>query len=126
MKVGGPNKTKQTGDAGETMAAEYLIRCGHKILERNWRHRKFEIDIISVTGDTIVFTEVKTRKNNTFGEPEIFVTMKKQRFLIAAANHYLISKKIDLEARFDIVGVVTDEGRPGINHLEGAFYPLVK
>jgi len=108
------------------MARHYLVSKGYSILDVNWRFAKYELDIVAQTGETIVFVEVKTRKNNIFAEPEISVTRKKQGFLIAAANQYLLQKDIDLEARFDIIAIQSNNNKQSVNHLEGAFYPLAK
>lgn len=104
------------------MAVAHLISAGYQVLERNWRAGHLEIDIIAKTGETLVIVEVKSRKNNTFGEPEIFVNKRKQGFLIKAANHYVLEKNLELEVRFDIVAV-TDTN---ILHLERAFFPLAR
>jgi len=120
------NNSQKLGGEGEMIARDYLIREGYEIIETNWRYRKYEIDIISKKGQTMVFVEVKTRKNNTFGEPEVFVTKKKQNFLIAAANEYLIQKQIDLESRFDVIAIVSQNNNQVVNHLQDAFYPVAK
>ncbi len=118
--------SKQYGDEGEEEACRYLRVNGYKILERNWRFKKLEVDIIAQKGELMAFIEVKTRKNNTFGEPEIFVTNKKQSFLIAAAHQYLTENNIDLESRFDIIAIVQLNNNQTVKHLEGAFYPRAK
>jgi putative endonuclease len=120
-----PN-TIMSGAAGEITATGFLRAAGFSILERNWRFRKFEVDIIAREGDTLVFIEVKSRKNNTFAEPEVSVTRKKQRFLVAAAHAYITEKNIDLEARFDIVAITGDADERAVNHIRDAFYPVVK
>jgi putative endonuclease len=112
--------------AGEEVARAYLVQQGHEILETNWRFRKLEVDIITKKGQCIVFIEVKTRKNNTFGEPEVFVTRKKQNFLIAAANEYILKNQIAYEARFDIIAIVSHHNNQTVKHLEDAFYPEAK
>ena len=114
------------GIEGEELAKRHLLLIGYEILERNWRYGKYEIDIIAKKDDTIVIVEVKTRKTDTFGEPEIFVTKQKQKFLVAAANEYIVSNNIELEARFDIIAIIRDNNTSTVKHLEGAFYPLVK
>ena len=119
------NNSKQTGKDGEEAARNFLLEKGHEILETNWRFRKYEVDIIAKSGQTIVFVEVKTRKSNTFGEPELFVTRQKQGFLIAAANQYIIENNIELESRFDIIAVIQFNNNHTVKHLEGAFYPLL-
>ena len=118
--------SKNKGEWGEKQAAKYLSENGYNILETNWRFKKLEIDIIARKDDKIVFIEVKTRGSDEFGEPEASVTLKKQRFLVNAANHYIIEKNIDLEASFDIVGLMFKDNKVVVKHLPDAFYPIVK
>jgi len=112
-----------TGKHGEQMAVEYLSAKGYKILERNWRFKKNEVDIIAQDGDEIVFVEVKTRHENYVVEPELTVSKKQQRSIISSAEQYIISHDIDLEARFDIVSIVISSQGETILHIDGAFYP---
>ena len=114
-----------TGKQGEQMAAEYLAAKGFDILERNWRFKKNEIDIIARYDDEIVFVEVKTRHENYLVEPELTVSKKQQRSIITSANQYIITRSIDFEARFDIVSIVLSSQGENILHIEGAFYPQV-
>ncbi len=118
--------TKEIGDRGEEQAKAHLLENGYLLLETNWRHKKYELDIIAKINQTIVFIEVKTRKNNTFGEPELSVTQKKQQFLIAAAQHYVITNNIEEEFRFDIIAITNNSQSKSIQHLESAFYPSIK
>lgn len=120
------NKSKIFGILGENLAKDYLLSQGYEILETNWRCKNYEIDIISKTPTTLVFVEVKARKSLIFGEPEIFVTKQKQKFLVAAAHHYLILHNIHLEARFDVVAVLQLNNTITVKHLEGAFYPGIR
>lgn len=120
------NKSKHLGNLGEQLARNYLVEKGHEILETNWRFKKYEVDIISRSGQTIVFVEVKARKSAIFGEPELFVTPQKQRFLTEAANHYLVTRNIELEARFDVVSVLQLNNSPTVKHLESAFGPAIR
>ena len=120
------NNSKKLGVDGERLAREYLLRLGHTILETNWRFKRYEVDIITKTGETIVFVEVKARKSDIFGSPEAFVNKNKQKFLIAAANQYLVEKNIHLEARFDIISVLQINNTQTVKHLEAAFYPSIK
>ena len=99
---------------------------GGPIIATNWRYRKFEIDIIAQHNDQMVFVEVKTRKNDTFGEPEEFVSRRQQNFLIAAAHHYLVEHHIELESRFDVIAITENNNKPTVKHLESAFYPKPK
>jgi len=111
------------GKRGELIAVDYLKSRGYKILEMNWRTKHKEIDIIALDKKEIVFIEVKTRKNDYFGDPEEAVNLKKQKFLINAAENYIISNKIDLEARFDIISILTEGNKYNINHIKEAFCP---
>jgi len=120
------NNSQQQGLEGEILARNYLLKSGYEVLELNWRYKKYEIDIIAKKDETMVFVEVKTRKSNTFGEPELFVTKQKQSFLIIAANKYIIENNIDLESRFDIIAVIQFNNNYTVKHLEAAFYSLVK
>jgi putative endonuclease len=116
----------ELGKKGEDLAASYLAELGYKIITRNWRYGKDEIDIIAETGNFIVFAEVKTRSTAYFGEPEDAVDKQKQRFLIRAADAYVNQKEIDLEVRFDIVSIIFEKGMHTIRHIEDAFYPTLQ
>ena len=97
------------GNCGEEKAVEYLQSNGYTILERNWQIGHLEVDIIASNEDFLVIVEVKTRKSNTFGEPEEFVTLQKQRNLIRAAGAYITKFGITKEVRFDIVSVILND-----------------
>lgn len=120
------NNSQKLGKEGEERAKDFLRSLGYDILESNWRFKKLEVDLIAKTQQTIVFVEVKARNSARFGEPEVFVTKAKQRFLVAAAQHYLNEKGIDLESRFDIIAVTGTNNSQTVKHLEGAFYPVIK
>ncbi len=111
------------GKQGEEIAVNYLIEKDYEILERNWRNRHKEIDIIAKDGKELVIVEVKTRKSNFYGEPDLAVNKQKQRLLIYAANAYLFQKKMDIDTRFDIISIVVNDGTPIIDHIEDAFLP---
>jgi len=113
------------GLKGEEIAANYLAAKGYEIIERNWRFAKDEIDVIAKHQDFLVMVEVKTRSSSFFGNPEEAVDEQKQRFLIRAANEYVLQKEIDLEVRFDIFSIVIESGKQTINHIEDAFYPTL-
>jgi putative endonuclease len=117
---------KNTGNWGEKQAVLFLKELNYAILETNWRYKKLEIDIIAQIGPVLVFVEVKTRGSDEFGEPETSVSLKKQRFIIEAANQYIISKNLDFEARFDIISILVLNQKTTIKHLPDAFYPIVK
>ena len=111
------------GKLGEELAVDYLTGKGYEILERNWRNIHKEIDIIAKDGKFLVIVEVKTRQTDEYGEPDVAVTRKKQRMLIAAANAYITRKGLNIETRFDIISIIFRDGEPVIEHIEDAFLP---
>jgi ribonuclease HII len=86
--------TKQIGDAAEDEAANHLIRLGHQIIDRNWKTKFCEIDIISYYEDTIYFTEVKYRKTDKQGGGLAAITDQKQRQMKFAAEYYVLKNKV--------------------------------
>lgn len=111
----------ELGQKGEELACGWYERKGYRILARNWRLRKLECDLILANSSFVVFAEVKTRSNISFGEPQVFVTHEKQSNLIHLANHYMQMHRIDKEARFDIVSVVIQGETEKIEVFEDAF-----
>ena len=116
-------KHNELGKQGEEIAAQYLIEKGYEIVERNWRNKHKEIDIIAKDGKDLVIVEVKTRQTDEYGDPDIAVTRQKQRRLISAANAYLFQNKLDIDTRFDIISIIFKEDKPVIDHIEDAFLP---
>jgi len=86
--------TRHIGDAGEDVAANHLVRLGHEIVERNWRTKYCEIDIVSQYGGTVYFTEVKYRKTDRQGGGLAAVTAKKQQQMRFAAEYFAVKKKL--------------------------------
>ena len=115
----------ELGKEGEEIATGYLANDGYKILERNWRYKKGEIDIICSKEDFIMFVEVKTRSTGFFGQPEEAVNKKKQRYLIQAADAYVNQKDILLEVRYDIISIIIHQKKQKIRHIQDAFYPTL-
>jgi putative endonuclease len=113
------------GEEGEELAVQYLSGKGYRIIERNWRYKHKEIDIIARDKDELVFVEVKARSGNYFEEPWQSVTRQKQRFLIAAANAYVLKFDLDIESRFDVISVTFLGKQHKIEHIDYAFYPGV-
>ena len=106
------------GRAAEAIAAEHLSGHGLAIVERNVRSRHGEIDIVARDGDTLVFVEVRARKNADHGSPLETVGDVKRRRLIRAASVYLTRKQLwDKPCRFDVVAIDGDV----VTHLEDAF-----
>ena len=99
------------GARGEKAAAKYLRRHGYKVLVRNFRSGKAEVDIVARHQDWLVFVEVKTRKSEQFGLPSEAVDREKQRNLSKAALDYLrLLHNPQVHFRFDVVEVVMPEG----------------
>lgn len=97
---------KKTGNKGEDLACNYLQKHGYKILERNFRIRGGEIDIIAKDGDQIVFVEVKARYSHEYGLPREAITPWKIKALIKSAMFYLLKKGwIYKSYRLDFVGI---------------------
>lgn len=110
------------GKKGEEMAANFLIGKGCQVIERNFRFKKSEIDIICSTSGLLIFVEVKTRSTKSFGEPETFVSENQKQSVIRAAEQYVIEKDWKGDIRFDIIAIYLDNERQEICHFEDAFY----
>jgi len=113
----------ELGRKGEEIALEYLANKGFKILHKNWRYKKLEIDIIAGKDEYLVIIEVKTRSNDYFERPQDAITLKKQKFLFNATEAYVELFDIDLEIRFDIVSILITDKKTDIEHIEDAFRP---
>ena len=109
------------GREGEDVAASYLMQKGYRIVARNWRYGPKEIDIVARDGETMVFVEVKTRSTLAFELPREAVTKKKMKNLVEAADAYMLQYNIELEGRFDIVGVLNGNPPKVIEHIVGAW-----
>ena len=110
------------GNLAEQMAADFLERKGYKILDKNFRYQKAEIDIIASFNKMIIIVEVKARGSDIFMEPQEAVTKKKIKSLVMVADFFMKDKDLDQEVRFDIIAVLPDaKGRLQITHLEDAF-----
>lgn len=110
------------GKEAEEIAADYLIKKGYEILERNYCFQKAEIDIIAFKNDIISVVEVKGRKENFLERPEDSVKRKKIKLLVKAINEYVIENELDSEVRFDIISVVKKGQSIDIEHFKSAFY----
>ena len=113
----------KSGKRGEDFVCEYLKKRGAKILCRNYICRFGEIDIISQIDDILIFTEVKTREENSLVLPIEAVDLNKQRKLIKSAEVYIKFTANYNQPRFDVASVVTKEGKPiSVDYLENAFF----
>ena len=115
---------QKLGKKGEQLAANYLEEKGYKIIERNFRFGKGEIDIICSYDDDLVIVEVKSVRINGYGEGEERISIKKQRILIKTAYAFLDQHEeyLDFGVRFDVVVVDFTKYPVDIHHYEGAFW----
>ena len=116
--------TKESGDRGEDIATQFLVNNGFTIIERNFRKRFAEIDIIARKGDELVFCEVKRSNYSGESHPELRVDYKKQIKLARGASAYLAEHEIQFDSvRFDVITVKVHQGREVVEHIENAFWP---
>ena len=112
----------QLGQQGEKAAELYFLNLGYAVLERNFRHKRAEVDLIVAKDKVLVLVEVKTRSSYNFGFPEEAVSARKEELLQLAANHYLEVHQWPHEVRFDVVSILWRAGKPEILHIEDAFH----
>ena len=116
---------KKKGDWGEKIAAAYLTEKGYRVIKTQWHYARYEVDLIVLKQNTIVFVEVKTRFSADYGAPWEAVNYAKQRKICKSADYYLRCFRVDAEPRFDIVSIIHAEGKTEITHLEQAFFPTL-
>lgn len=104
---------RQIGSVYEAVAADYLMQQGYFMIERNYRCRTGEIDLIGIERDCLCFIEVKYRKNSRSGDPLEAVDVRKQRKIIQTAQYYLLThpRYRGQKCRFDVVGILADQVR---------------
>ena len=103
---------------GENAAAEYFISKGYKVLRRNYRYARTEVDLIVEKDNWLVFVEVKTRSGSEFGFPESFVDRQKEQNILFAAENYMFHTDWKGNVRYDIISILNGV----IEHFEDAFY----
>lgn len=110
---------RKVGDLYELKTCEYFESIGYKILQKNFRGKRGEIDVIAKDGDTIVFTEVKYRTTNALGYPEEAVSPTKQNTILGVANYFLLRYGLtNVKCRFDVVAHYSDGS---FKHYKNAF-----
>ncbi len=116
---------QELGRRGEDAAAAYLERAGLTVVDRNWRCKSGEVDLVALDGSEIVFVEVKTRKTTATGQPEEAVTPTKQRRYRRIAQAYVQEAGLsDVDARFDVISLlVVADDRALLRHHRNAFVP---
>jgi putative endonuclease len=108
----------QRGEATEQLACEYLQAKGLQLLQKNYRLKMGEIDLIMRDGQTIVFIEVRYRKTTSYGGALQSIDSRKQARIIRTAQHYLQYRAPEAQARFDVIAI---EGNNGIQWIKNAF-----
>lgn len=110
------------GKIAEDLAVDFLIKANYKILVRNFRYLKAEVDIIAEFENQIVVVEVKARHTDAFLEPQEAVNRKKIKLLVSAANFFVEDNNIDKEVRFDIISILPNQQKTlEITHIVDAF-----
>jgi putative endonuclease len=116
------NQKQIFGKEGEQIAENYLKKKGYRLVERNYRCRGGELDLIALDRRVIVFVEVKTRSDDRFGIPFESVDNRKQRRMIKAALFFLTQHRLhNRDARFDVVGISLKGREPVVEHIQNAF-----
>lgn len=116
------NKHFKLGLLGENKAVDFLIEKEYIIIERNWKFKKFEIDIIAIDDKELVIIEVKTRSSSLINPKEI-ITNNQQKRIISAADSFIKEKKIDLDVRFDMILIEKTLKSYKFTHIKEIFYP---
>ena len=113
---------KDVGNIGENIASKYLKAKGFRIVERNFRCRMGEIDIIADKDGDLYFVEVKTRKNERYGTPFESITLKKQQKIVKIAQYFLLRAKKEVNCHFSVVGIMLgNQENHKVDFLENAF-----
>lgn len=117
------SQTQKTGNAGESIAHDYLVKKGYTILDTNWSTRVGELDIVAKQGEVYVFVEVKSHHSNNTESAFASITPAKRDKMIKAVYHYLHEKELDdVMWRIDAIGIALRRNQPPIiDHVEDAF-----
>ena len=113
---------KSKGETGENLAVDYLQNKGYVLLERNYRFKKGEIDIIMRKDNTLCFIEVKLRSNLDYGRPEEFVSENQKSLIIGSADNYIHQFDWAGDIRFDILALTQKDSKVNFEHFRDAFY----
>jgi putative endonuclease len=116
------NLKHELGKLGEDLAVKYLINKGYRILQRNYRYRKAEIDIIARKDGVLAIVEVKSRSGGFYESISDSVPRKKRNLLVMATDAYIQDNRLDLEVRFDIITILSDASGYKIEHYADAFF----
>ena len=100
-----------------------MAKKGYKILARNYRSGRAEIDIIATKDDLLIVVEVKTRETDKYGDPEESVGTSKINMLAQGIEDYMLDKDIDTNVRYDIISIIKNQYKTDLHHIEDAFWP---
>jgi putative endonuclease len=120
------NPAHALGRWGEARAARFLERRGWRVLARNFRFGRREVDLVVRRDDVVAFVEVKTRSGRGFGSPQEAITALKRREIEAVATHFLARYRLDgVSVRFDAMAIEVDRGLrvARVEHVEDAWRP---
>lgn len=113
----------ELGRIGENIIADYITKLGYKVVERNFEYNQGEIDIIAKDKEELVFIEVKTRTDISYGEASEAVTNTKKRHLINSIKYYIYKQKLENQPiRIDVAEVYIKCGKVKINYIKQAIY----
>ena len=121
MKLDFLSSRSNKGKQAESIACEYLIQQGLTFIEKNYYCRQGEIDLIMNDSNTLVFVEVRYRKNSLYGDAKESVTYKKQQKLHTTALHYMQKHGHDRQARFDVIAITGNEQQHIFEWIQNAF-----
>lgn len=117
--MNGKNDTLTKGRIGEQKAAQFYESKGYEVIQKNYRFKRAEIDLIVSMESVLVFVEVKFRDNDKYGYPEEFVSDNQKKMIISAADHFITEQKWEGNIRFDIIAI---SGNGKLEQFEDAFY----
>ena len=110
---------QKLGQIGEELATKYLLENDYEIIDRNFKIRLGEIDIVALDKDELVFIEVKTRTTDKYGVPSEAVDYEKMKHILRVAEYYLYVNKIkDVYCRIDVIEVIVEQNKYKINHIK--------
>lgn len=116
--------TREKGNAAEVIARRYLEDKGYRILDTNWYHGRYELDIVALDGEELVIVEVRSKSGENFEHPEDAIPDKKIRHVISAADGWIRRHGWDKNTRFDLITVALQrQGACELNHYDHAFFP---
>lgn len=115
-------KHNEFGKLGEQIAVDFLLKKGYKILQKNYRYQKAEIDVIAEKDSIVSVVEVKSRTGDFLETVSKTINQRKINLIVMAANQYILDRNLDVELRFDIILIRKKGATFEIEHTKNAFY----